>query len=273
MGLRIEHRGGWSVHQTEGRYAFEKRLGSKARIRVELFQGKPLSGSEKERLAETVRERDLQLKFGVASQWGTFAGLPAVTLRGPQFTQEASTRWVAVVPRDRPLVLTFALEGASLESLVGRTLVGELEGAMRFTLPWADEDAARRHALVFSLGEPRVLLGEGWRLKRWGPGASLSFEGPGGVRASLRTLGPEGEGAVWCSRGERFVVPVPAEVAGVPALRYQCPEDAVDQVFYVLHRRGYMLYLGLTDPRTLARSGPVTDFPAFLRFGASPPRP
>jgi hypothetical protein len=266
LGLLIEHRPGWTVSSLEGRHVLEKRVGRRARMVVELALGKPVGPKERERLVETVRERELNLKFGVASHWGTFAGLPAMTLTGPQYTQEAATRWVAVLPEDRPVIFTFALEGSSFDEDLGQGLVAELEGAVRFMAPWADTPLGRSHGLLFSLGEPRILLGSGWRLKERGPGASLTFEGPEGVKAVLRSLGPEGEGAVWCELGERFPIPEEVEVAGVKAMRYLCPGDRADQVFYIFGRRGYWIYLGLTDPKARALAGPAADFLSFMRF-------
>lgn len=273
LGLGIEALPGWGMATTPEGHNLERRLGERVRLQVEVALGKPVTLADTDGLAEIIRKRELGLRYGVASHWGTFAGLPAVTLQGPHWTQEASLRYVSVLAGERPLIFTLALEGASFESPEARLLISELQGAIRFTPPWQDTPDGRRAGLPLAVGGVTVHPGEAWRLTNRGPGGVLVFEGPEGAKADVRVLGPTGEGAVWCERGEPYPTPSQVTLSGVPALRYLCPQDPADQVFYVMHRGGHMIYVGLTDPKTQALSGPVTQFPGFLRFGADPPWP
>ncbi|MFH2008154.1 MAG: protein kinase [bacterium] len=264
LGFRLERTPGWGITITDDSYELERRFGQRIRMLVFVLQGRAeLRGDDRPYVA-SILQQDLRVKFMVSSHWSQFAGLPCLLLQGPQLTGQASRRWV-VVPRGRgSLILTFALDGASWEDPEAKRAFRELEGAVRYLPPWTTRPHAQRGALRLAGDLAQIILPDRWRLKRYGPGAALELAGPEGTRAGLRVLGPRG--AVWCQKEPWFPTPQSVRLGAVAAQRYTCPEDDEDQVFYVIRRGRHMLYLGLTDARTKALTGPVTQLVQAVRF-------
>jgi len=264
LGLRLERVPGWGITITDESYELERRLDRRIRLQVYVLQGRSELRAGDRKYVAAVLRNDLRVKFRVSSRWSQFAGQPCLVLDGPQLTGQASRRWV-VIPRGRgSLIFTFALDGAAWDHPTARRAFRELEGAVRYLPPWLAQSPAKQGPIRLAGDLAELTLPPGWRLKRYGPGAGFDLEGPSGTRASLRVLGPAG--AVWCEKGNRFPTPEKVTFGTVKAKRYTCPEDKEDQVFYVIRRGRHTLYLALTDPRTKALSGPVTQLVRAVGF-------
>ncbi len=266
MGVRIRHLQRWGVQLGPEHYLLERRFGKHVRAMVQVSMGHTPDAKNKSAFVSHIMKKELKLKFSVTRRWTRFAGRAALRLRGPQLTGQAAVQWI-ILPRGKhPVVLQLTIDGANWGEGAARQLLAELGAALTISPPWRDTAANRKKGFPFAGDLGRVRLPAGWKLKKYGPGATVEFTAPGGGETMVRVLGPDG--AVWCDQGNRFPESKKTSLSGRPALRYECPTDEKEQVFYTVRVGRSLLYVALTDGKTKGLSGPVTKFPSLLKLRA-----
>ena len=268
FGLRINHLPGWGVEINASGYELEKRMGDRTRMEVYVSQVTTrLDLKQKDAkiaYATAIMKTALKLKYSLGTYWRPFAGRSCLVLRGPQWTGQAATQWIIVPRAHDSLVLMISLDGAAWGSGTAKGLLAEIEDAIRLFPPWRPTPKGRRNGLLLGGNLIKIRPAPGWQVTKIGPGARGHFTGPDKVKAIVEVLSATGN--VWCNAGIRFAKPTKVRLGDTPALRYHCPKDAEDQVFYVIRRGRNKVYLALTDPKTGALSGPVTEFIKAVSF-------